>query len=468
MATVDMLVRDARVVIPRVGIVETNIVVDDGRIKGLTRDMVYADLTIDASRPGLYAIPGAIDPHVHYGVFTPIDRAAETESRSAAVGGVTTMMRMLRLYSRYRDRLDAHLEASKHSHIVDYAYHASILLDEHVEEMEYCVSKGITSFKLYMNLRGEIGGIYMDIDPYSSALVHGRVDTTEELVEATIAGAGALSCITLVHAEDPEVCSREMRRAREQGLDGLKAWSDSRPASSEQKAIAFVTDVARRYGADLYIVHVGSSQAIDAVMEAKHSSRGRVYVETCPHYLTHTYEFDLRGKVVPPLRSRDDVARVWDALKKGLIDCIGSDHVANRLAMKLGDGSVWTALAGFPGVATILPVLLSEGVNKGRITLERLVEVTSHNAARIFGLEGKGSLTIGSDADIVLVDMDAERRVTPEMLCSYSDYTIYDGMVLRGWPICTILRGSVIMEDGHVVGKGGYGRYIARRRVCVS
>ncbi len=462
MTVVDMLIRDARVVIPGIGIVERNIVVDDCKVIALSNDGVDADLVIDGSRPGLYAIPGAVDPHVHYGVFTPIERAAETESRSAAVGGVTTMMRMLRLYAPYRERLDTHLEASKGSHIVDYAYHASMLMDEHPEEMEFCVGKGITSFKLYMNLRGDIGSIYMDMDPYSSDLVQGMVDTTERLVEATVAKAASLSCITLVHAEDPGICSVRMKEARARGLDGLKAWSTARPAESEHKAIAFVTDVAERYGAELYIVHIGSSLAIDAVIDARSHSNSRVYAETCPHYLTHTYEFDIRGKVVPPLRSKDDVARVWEAVINGVIDCIGSDHVANRLAMKMGHGDVWTALAGFPGTATILPVMLSEGVNKGRITLERLVELTSLNPARIFGLEGKGSIAVGNDADIVLIDLDKEQRVRPEILCSYSDYTIYDGMVLKGWPIYTILRGRVIMEDGIVVGERGYGRYIAR------
>ncbi|MEM2316942.1 MAG: dihydroorotase family protein [Candidatus Nitrosocaldus sp.] len=378
------------------------------------------------------------------------------------------MMRMLRLYSSYRAKLDMHLEASKGSHLVDYAYHASILLDEHLDEMEFCVGKGITSFKVYMNLRGDIGGIYMDIDPYSDTLVYGKVNTTQEMVEAAIARAAMLSCITLVHAEDPEICSREMKRVKEQGLNGLKAWSDARPAEAEEKAIAYVTDVARRYGASIYIVHVGSSKALQVLAENKRRRNGssKVYVETCPHYLTHTHCFDLRGKVVPPLRSKDDVAMVWDAVSNGLIDCIGSDHVANRLDMKLSSSNnddVWSALAGFPGIATILPVMLSEGVNKGRITLERLVELTSLNAARIFGLEGKGSIAVGSDADIVLVDLDKEQRVSPELLCSYSDYTIYDGLMLRGWPIYTIVRGKVVMEDGMVVGEKGYGRYIARR-----
>jgi dihydropyrimidinase len=141
---------------------------------------------------------------------------------------------------------------------------------------------------------------------------------------------------------------------------------------------------------------------------------------------------------------------------------MGTDHVANRLEMKIADNSVWNALAGFPGLATMLPVLLSEGVNKGRITLEQLVRVTSLNTAKIFGLSTKGRLEQGYDADIVLIDINKEQKVDHERLLSYSNYSIYDGMLLKGWPVYTIVRGSIVMEHGNIVGKKGYGLYIAR------
>jgi dihydropyrimidinase len=459
--SIDMLIRDAKVVIPSIGIVERNIVIDDGKIKGLSVDEYDASVKIDASN--LYAIPGLIDPHVHYGVFTPIDLAAESESRSAAVGGVTTMMRMLRLYAKYTDKLAAHLNASKGSHYVDYAYHASILMVEHLEdkELEYCIRNGITSFKLYMNLKGELGGIYMDIDPYTSRLEYAKVNTTEDMVERAISKVSMLNCLTLVHAEDADICYAGMLKCKEQGLDGLKAWSDARPSIAEYNAIMRIADLVSKYDASVYIVHVGSSLALDAIASAK--AKGlKIYAETCPHYLTHTYEFDVRGKVVPPLRSKEDNARVWNALASGLIDCMGTDHVANRLEMKIADNSVWNALAGFPGLATTLPVLLSEGVNKGRITLEQLVRVTSLNTAKIFGLSTKGRLEQGYDADIVLIDIKKEQKVDHEGLLSYSNYSIYDGMLLKGWPVYTIVRGSIVMEHGNIVGKKGYGLYIAR------
>jgi dihydropyrimidinase len=155
---------------------------------------------------------------------------------------------------------------------------------------------------------------------------------------------------------------------------------------------------------------------------------------------------------------------VWSALRNGLIDTIGTDHVANRLDMKMGNGDIWSALSGFPGVATMLPVLLSKGVNENRIDIERVAEVTSYNTARIFDMyPKKGTIQPGSDADLTVVDLDLEKTVSPDLLQSYSDYTIYDGWKLRGWPIITIVRGNIIMEDGEVAEEGlGQGEFVPR------
>jgi dihydropyrimidinase len=155
---------------------------------------------------------------------------------------------------------------------------------------------------------------------------------------------------------------------------------------------------------------------------------------------------------------------MWSALKNGIIDTIGTDHVASRLDLKMGKGDVWSALAGFPGIATMLPVLFDRGVNPGRISLERVAEVTSYNTARIFGMyPRKGTIQPGSDADLTIIDLDLEQKVTPELLKSYSDYSIYDGQKLRGWPVNTIVRGIVVMEDGQVITETlGQGEFVSR------
>ncbi|HLG36594.1 MAG TPA: amidohydrolase family protein [Nitrososphaera sp.] len=460
----DILITNASAVVPKVGVIETNVMIEDGKVKALTNSAgnVSASKKIDAR--GKYLLPGAIDPHVHYGVYSPIEEAARTESRSAAVGGVTTMIRMLRLYDSYR-KITKQLEASKGNHYIDYSIHASILRPEQVEDIPYLKELGITSLKIYMNLCADLNHIYMDLEPGNHTIKDGEVDMTDELLSAMIKEGSLAQSTMLVHAENPAICSEQMRKAKEGGMAGLGAWSEARPPSSEAASIAKVSELGRKYGASLYFAHIGSTAALDTIIAQREKGMSNYYIETCCHYLTHTVDFDnLKGKVVPPLRSKSDLQSMWSALRNGLVDTIGSDHVANRLEAKMGGGDIWSVLAGFPGIATMLPVLLSQGVNQDRIKIERVAEVTSYNTARIFGMyPKKGTIQPGSDADLTIVDLDLEQKVTPELLQSYADYTIYDGQKLMGWPVMTIVRGKVVMEGGQVNNNAlGHGEFVPR------
>jgi dihydropyrimidinase len=464
----DLLIMNSSIVVPRVGLVpNTNIMVEDGKIKSLTSSAsnVSASQRVDAA--GKYVLPGAIDPHVHYGVYTPINEAARTESRSAAVGGVTTMIRMLRLFDGYgNSNITKQLKASKGNHYIDYSIHASILQQDQITAIPYLKELGINSVKVYMNLGADLNRIHMDLQPETYELRDGLVNMTDELLSSIVREAANVRSTILVHAEDPAVCSEHMRKAKEKEMADLEAWSYCRPPYSEAQSIAKISELGRMSGgANLYFVHIGSTAAIDAILTEREKGRSNYYIETCPHYLTHTTEFgNLTGKVTPPIRSKSDLQSIWFSLRNGIIDTIGTDHVANRLEMKMGKGDVWSALSGFPGIATMLPVLLSEGVNKSRISIERVAEVTSYNTARIFGLyPKKGTIQRGSDADFTIVDLNLEKTVTPELLHSYSDYTIYDGWKLRGWPVTTVVRGNVIMQDGEVANEAlGHGEFIPR------
>ena len=450
----DSVIVGSHVVTPG-GVVDANIAIRDGKVSGLTRDVPDCE-KIDAT--GLVSLPGLVDPHVHYGVYSPIEQAALTESRAAALGGVTTMMRMLRLKGSYKRGLRAQLDGARGRHYVDYALHASIFDEGQAGEMEYCASMGAASFKLYMNLGSDVGHVYMDMDPGSDELNPARVEVHDGIVEAVVREAARLGCPVLVHAEDYEACACGMREAKEGGRDGLEAWSDSRPPESEAKSISRVCAHARAHGATVYFVHLGSRAALEQVRQER--ARGaRVHAETCPHYLS--LSSDRRGylaKVMPPVRSPADVAAVWEAVSSGGIDCIGTDHVANRLGAKLGGKDVWGALAGFPGLGTMLPILLSEGVGRGRLTLEQLARIASSNAARIFGMGSKGQIREGSDADIAIVDTRLQKRVDSSQLCGFSDYAVYDGWMLRGWPVKTLVRGELVAEDFEVVGSPSHGR----------
>jgi len=463
----DVLITNASAVIPKVGIVDTNIMIEGGRIKALTNSAgnISASRKIDARAK--YVLPGAIDPHVHYGVYTPIEEAARTESRSAAVGGVTTMIRMLRLYGSYRD-VTKQMQASRGNHYIDYSIHASILKPDQVKDIPYLKKLGINSLKIYMNLGADLNRIYMDLEPGVHGVKEGEVDMTDELLSAIVSEGSKVHSTVLVHAENPAACSEQMRRGREKGTGGLRVWSDCRPPSSEAESVVKVSELGRKFGTSLYFVHIGSTAALDAILTQREKGRSNYYIETCPHYLTHTTEFDnLTGKVVPPIRSKSDLQSMWSALRNGIVDTIGTDHVANRLEMKMGRGDIWSALAGFPGIATMLPVLLSHGVNQDRIGIERVAEVTSYNTARILGMyPKKGTIQPGSDADLTIVDLNLEKKVTPELLQSYSDYTIYDGRRLKGWPVMTIVRGRMVMEDGQVSSEAlGHGEFVPRPAV---
>ncbi len=459
--TFDAVITDSHVVLPQ-GIVDKNIIIEDGKIAGFTHDLPACDHKIKGN--GLISIPGPIDTHVHYGVYSSIDKSAKTESHAAAIGGITTMMRMLRLENSFKSSLQEQLDASSKNHYIDYTIHASIFSKQQIDEMKYCIEKNITSFKIYMNLGGDVGHVYMDMPPYSSELESATVDVNNKIVEETVKNAASLGCPVLVHAEDYESCACGIKTAKEKNRDGLFAWSESRSPEFEAKAIQTVCKYGRDYGCTIYFVHIGSERALQQIKEEKEQGT-KIFVETCPHYLTLSYEKQqgYLAKVMPPIRTQKDKEAIWNALSNNKIDTVGTDHVANQLELKLGGEDVWDALAGFPGIGTVIPILLSEGVNKDKISLEQFVRFTSLNAAQIFGMyPKKGVLDKGSDADITMIDLKKEYKVSSDLFGGFSDYIVYEGMKLKGWPVKTIVRGQVVAENFEVIGKLGHGKLVER------
>jgi|TARA_B100001013_G_scaffold271940_1_gene172905 dihydropyrimidinase len=448
-------------VVHQSGIIEKNIVIDEGKIVAFTTDIPSCDKKIDGM--GLVSIPGLIDTHMHYGVYSPIDKAATTESHVAAIGGVTTMMRMLRLDGAFSMNLKQQLQASSDSHYVDYAIHASIFNQTQIDEMKFCIEQGITSFKLYMNLGGDIGHVYMDMNPGETKLIESHVEVNDEIVENVVKMASELNCPVLVHAEDYQECACGIKTAQEKSRDGLNAWSESRSPEFEAKSIKKISEYARKYNAIIYFVHIGSARALEQITIERHLG-SKILVETCPHYLTlsHDTQEGYLAKVMPPIRTQNDVNSIWAAINQNQIDTIGTDHVANQLKLKTDGENIWDALAGFPGVGTLLPILLSEGVNKNKISLHQLVKLTSNNASKIFGMKSKGSIETGYDADITIIDLKKEQKASSFLFGGFSDYLVYDGWMLKGWPVRTMVRGETIAQDLQVVGRRGFGELVPR------
>ncbi len=412
---------------------------------------VDAGKTIDAT--GLHLFPGLIDAHVHFG-FGEVITEYTTETIYAAQGGFSTILGYFLNNEAYgevfaRERAYADLRAH-----IDFGFHFSTASALHIEELDrYVADYGVTSFKYFMNFRGEEGR-YLGLDGTDDAYLYALLEKAASIGEVTV----------VIHTENIEVVNRFRRMAMETGLETLKDWAAVKPPFTEAESCIRAMFFAEKLGARIYIPHLSTRMALDEVRRWR-ERYDRIFVETCPHYLTHTEDSKLggMGKANPPFRSADDVEAMWEGLADGSIDVVASDHVPRKRATK--EVSLWKASQGFPGTATILPVLLHHGYQRGRLTLPRIAELLTRAPAHIFDLPNKGRLEIGADADVTLVDVDLIKPVDPAVLGSYADYSLYEGQQLCGWPVRTIVRGKTVMDDGRITGPGGWGNYLHRSPV---
>ncbi|QHE89312.1 dihydroorotase [Hydrogenophaga sp. BPS33] len=430
-----------------------DILVADGRIAALLEPStpVAAGMT-ERRIDGLHVFPGLVEAHMHFGFGEKITEY-ETETAHAAIGGFTTVLAHFLNNEAYGDvyqREQAYARPRAHT---DYGFHFSTASELHLLELNaYVKNYGVTSFKYFMNFKGEEGR-YLGLDGTDDGFFHALMQKSADI------GGVTLIC----HTENIEIVNRLRNAQLDRGLDNLLQWESIKPPITEAEACVRAMFLAERAGATIYIPHMSSRMGLDEVRQWR-QRYDRVYVETCPHYLTHTSDMDLggMGKANPPFRNRSEQDALWEGLFDGSIDVVASDHCPRKRATK--DKSLWLASQGFPGTATILPVLLHEGYHKRGLSLRRICQLVATNPARIFGIDDrKGSLVPGMDADITLVNLDLERVVRHEDLLSFSDYSIYDGWTFKGWPVETILRGKTVMLDGKLTGAPGDGRYLFRR-----
>ena len=451
-----MLVKNARVITGS-EVFESSIGVEDGKIVGISPNLQASGADVFNAQ-GKIVIPGGIDAHTH--MELPVTNTSSADdfysgTVAAACGGVSTIVdfidpkpgaNMFEALSDYRRRADSKVT-------IDYGLHMmfkSQSLGE-IERIPDLIRKGVSSFKVYTAYKKR--GLMLD-DP----------DILKVMKE--MAGAGGL---VAVHAESEKIIERLIRENLAAGNTAPKYHALSRPPEAESEAISRVAALAQLAAVRLYIVHLSSRLGREEVEKARRRGTN-VFAETCPQYLVLTDDVydreDGRNFVMsPPLKKPSDRAALWEGLGPGgVIETVGSDHCPFPSSQKdWGEGDFTKIPNGVPGTEAIIPILYSEGVRKGRISMFDLVRVTSEAPSRHFGLApSKGSISVGADADFVVLDPEKRVRMTVDALHSKIDYSIYDRITTEGYPVLTVSRGEKVMEDGEFVGKRGRGRFIPR------
>jgi len=450
----DLVVRGGTVVTAGARFV-ADIGVRDGEIVQMGGDVEGAE-EIDAG--GLFVLPGGVDMHVHLtpafvaeGEFTWADDFT-SGSRAAAAGGITTVGNMT-FPLPGEGLLDAVERTAKEAaavSVVDFVLHPVLMeaTDERIAEIPELAARGHPSIKIFMVLSG--------FEPAAGAFL------------TAMAAAGKAGLLTMVHCEDACLVSYLAQRFIAEGRGHPSNYPDARPIYTESVAVARAVAFAEAAQAPIYIVHLSSREGL----EVAHRARARglpVFVETRPEYLHATREEAERPDGAlwagsPPLREAADRDALWAGLASGDIQTCCTDHAPSMRADKLDPTKdVSNVPNGIAELDVMLPMLFSEGVRSGRLSLERFVEVTATNAARLFGIyPRKGTIAVGADADLVLWDADAETTISAEASFSRVDYSIYEGRQVKGLPRYTISRGELVYAEGEIVAREGRGQRARR------
>jgi dihydroorotase len=429
------------------GAARLGIGVKDGRVAILAADDYLPDAAETVDAKGRYVLPGAIDAHVH--IRDPGRTELEdfdTGSQAAAVGGVTTVIDMpgsdnppLANVAAFENKLKVVTGKS----YVDFALRGAVLMDN-LDDIASLAEAGVVAYKILMGR-----STYTPIVPDSHLFdAFRRVAATGRLLG--------------VHAENNHLIDFLTAELQAQGRNDPLAFYESRPGYVEDEAAQRAILFAKVTGANLHIHHIGSAGAADAVREAK--ARGEsVTGETCPHYLVLTTEdyarLGMAMRVNPSIKTPEDRDGIWRALLDGSVDTLASDHAPHSEEEKWRP-SVWDALSGFPGVETLVPVMLNE-VSRGRLPITRLVDATAERPARIYGIyPRKGSLEVGSEADAIVVNLDTRWTIQDRNLHSKTRVSPWDGYEVTGAVDTTIVRGMVVARDGQPVG-APRGRFVS-------
>jgi dihydropyrimidinase len=418
---------------------------------------------IDAS--GKYVLPGGIDVHTHLNIDVGIAKAVDdfySGTVAAAFGGTTCIVDHMGFGPagcNLHHQLKVYHEYAKDKAVIDYSFHGVIqyVNEEILKEMEAIVyEEGISSFKFYTTYD-------YSLNDYDAIRVMERL--------------GELGAITAIHCENHGIINYLRKLHVDRGEKSPWFHAKSRPEVAEIEAIDRMIKLQSiTKNSPLYLVHVSSGEGAKLIKTAKNSGR-KIYGETCPQYLFLNEEMykaesneGLKYIMSPPLRDKVNNAMLWNSINEYSIDVIGTDHCPFNFngEKQLGAADFTKCPNGAPGIEERVPLLYSYGVNEGRISINKFADIVSTSPAKLFGLyPKKGTLREGSDADIILIDPEKEAVMSKSILHGNADYSPYEGMKIKGYPIFTMVRGEIIVDNGVFLGNKGFGKFIKRKNFNV-
>jgi dihydropyrimidinase len=430
-----------------------DVFIKDGVVDSIERpgSAKTAKTTIDAT--GKLVMPGIVEAHLHPVYADRLD----TLSKAAVMGGITTFIPYIGAVKAWGvegnlwDAVNYFIDEGVKDSVIDFGLHCSLVAGD-LEELDSLIPKicdrGVRSFKGFMAYRKR--GMYLS-------------DSDILRILSTLKDNGGLFC---VHAENGDLCDFLEDRFIAEGKSGPEYYAPSRPGITEAEAVFRILSFAKVLDCPMYIVHVSTREALDVIEMYRNWGSNPIYAETCTHYLTLTNEEMLKlgslAKVSPPLREKEHIDALWQAIIDGKIDVIGADtagHLIDTKEPRFGD--VFAAPAGLPGQETMFTVTYDEGVNRRSVSLCKIVELVTEKPAKIFGLyPRKGALQKGSDADVLIFDPMKEHTIKAANRLTKSDYSMYEDRTVLGAPELVMQRGEILMENGELKATKGRARFL--------
>jgi dihydropyrimidinase len=449
----DLVIENGILVQPH-GLVKANLGIEDGKITQISLHKIIGEKTFNAA--GKLIFPGIIDSHTHFQYLETGEPVTVDDftigSTAGLAGGVTAF---IDFGVQYKDvmpltTIKNRIKEAENTSLLNFGFHLiTTYTDErYFSQYKDLVEFGVPSFKIFMINIGE------------GTLNDGQLF---QILEAI----GKANGLAMVHAENYFVQEILVQRSLSRGENKPINYATTKPAWTEAEAIERISRIAHNANCPLFVVHCSTAEGLD-VINFRQGIGYDIFTETCPHYLTLTEDVYQREEAAlfimgPPLRTKFDQDSLWDGIKAGTISVLSSDHCAFTKEAKLSSPYFNKIPYGFMGTEILFPLLYSEGRKRG-ITPSELSNLMSTNPARLYGLAPeKGTLDVGTDADITILDPKKEVRITLDLMHTNANYTGYEGIEVKGWPDAVIINGELKMEKGEIYAKAGDGNFLKRK-----